>query len=218
MGCVLTWCLLVLVAAASFPFALKQFRKEGQRKDSVLNSCPTIRRTAEYHSIQCVETEEEDRQNSMATSAAVLRLMSDLKAIRQDPPMGCSASPHNEDNLFVWSATIFGPDETPWEGGVFSLRITFGEQYPEKPPRVRFTSEMYHPNVYTDGTLCMDIIQDQWSPCHNICTILTSIQSLLCDPNPASPANPEAAQLFTSDKQAYAKKIRRVAQKSTEEM
>ena len=69
--------------------------------------------------------------------------------------------------------------------------MTFGEQYPEKPPRVRFTSEVFHPNVYSDGTLCMDIIQDQWSPIHNVCTLLTSIQSLLTDPNPASPANPE---------------------------
>ncbi len=62
------------------------------------------------------------------------------------------------------------------QGGVFSLRITFSESYPEKPPRVRFTSEVYHPNVYSDGTLCMDIIQDAWSPIHNVCTLLTSIQ------------------------------------------
>ena len=73
--------------------------------------------------------------------------------------------------------------------------MTFGEQYPEKPPRIRFTSEVFHPNVYSDGTLCMDIIQDQWSPIHNVCTLLTSIQSLLTDPNPASPANPEAGAL-----------------------
>lgn len=70
----------------------------------------------------------------------------------------------SEENLFVWSATIFGPPETPWEGGVYSLRLTFNDQYPEKPPRVRFTAEMFHPNVYTDGTLCLDIIQDKWSP------------------------------------------------------
>jgi hypothetical protein len=49
--------------------------------------------------------------------------------------------------------------------------------------------------VYSDGTLCLDIIQEHWSPCHNICSILTSIQSLLTDPNCASPANPEAAQV-----------------------
>ena len=58
----------------------------------------------------------------------------------------------------------------PLQASAFSLRMTFGEQYPEKPPRVRFTSEVFHPNVYSDGTLCMDIIQDQWSPIHNVCT------------------------------------------------
>jgi ubiquitin-conjugating enzyme E2 A len=149
-------------------------------------------------------------------TAAVLRLQSDLRAIKTEPPDGCRASPHSEDNLFVWSATIFGPDETAWEGGVFSLRMTFGEQYPEKPPRVRFTSEVFHPNVYSDGTLCMDIIQDQWSPIHNVCTLLTSIQSLLTDPNPSSPANQEAAQLFTEDKSSYNRKVRRLAQKTIE--
>lgn len=101
-------------------------------------------------------------------------------------------------------------------GGVFSLRMTFGEQYPEKPPRVRFTSEVFHPNVYSDGTLCMDIIQDQWSPIHNVCTLLTSIQSLLTDPNPSSPANPEAAQLFQEDPSQYNRRVRRLAQKTIE--
>ena len=149
-------------------------------------------------------------------TAAMLRLAADLKAINQEPPSGCSASPNSDDNMFVRSATIFGPDETPWEGGVFSLRITFSENYPGKPPRVRFTSEVFHPNVYSDGTLCLDIIQDQWSPVHNICTILSSIQSLLGDPNPNSPANPEAAQLFSHDKAAYKKRVRRCAQKSIE--
>lgn len=76
----------------------------------------------------------------------------------------------------MWGATIFGPSETAWEGGIYSLRLTFTEAYPEKPPRVRFTSEMFHPNVYTDGTLCLDIIQDKWSPIYTVNTILTSIQ------------------------------------------
>lgn len=146
----------------------------------------------------------------------MLRLMSDLKAIKQEPPEGCSASPASEDNLFVWTASIFGPDETPWEGGIFSLRITFTERYPEKPPRVRFTTEMFHPNVYSDGNICLDIIQDQWSPIHNICTLLTSIQSLLTDPNCSSPANPEAAQVYQSDRPGYNKRVRRLAQKSVE--
>ncbi|KAJ7952699.1 Ubiquitin-conjugating enzyme E2 2 [Quillaja saponaria] len=150
-------------------------------------------------------------------SSAQLRLMSDLKSIINEPPEGCSASPMSDENLFVWSATIFGPDETPWEGVVFSLRLTFGDSYPEMPPRVRFTSEMFHPNGRkvlinrANGNS-----EDAWSPCHNVSTILTSVQSLLTDPNPASPANPEAAQFYQHDIQAYNKRVRCCARRSIE--
>ncbi|KAL5705580.1 hypothetical protein ACHQM5_023868 [Ranunculus cassubicifolius] len=51
-----------------------------------------------------------------------------------------------KENFYIWSATIFGPDESLWEGGMFGLRLTFGNNYPEKPHRVRFTSEIFHPN------------------------------------------------------------------------
>ena len=105
---------------------------------------------------------------------------------------------------------------TTREGGVFQLRLTFSDRYPEKPPRVRFTSEMFHPNVYTDGTLCLDIIQDAWSPCHNVASILTSIQSLLCDPNCSSPANQEAARMYSDTRKDFNRKVRRIAQKSVE--
>ena len=77
----------------------------------------------------------------MCTSSS-LRLMSDLKTMKQNPPEGVSASPLGDENLHVWGGTIFGTDDTAWEGGIFSMRMTFPEQYPDKPPRVRFTSEM----------------------------------------------------------------------------
>lgn len=68
--------------------------------------------------------------------------MSDLKSVKQEPPEGVSASPLQDENLYVWGATIVGPDDTSWEGGIYSMRLMFTEQYPDKPPRVRFTSEM----------------------------------------------------------------------------
>jgi len=109
-------------------------------------------------------------------NSAKLRLMTDLKMMKNEPPEGCSASPQTDENLFVWCATVFGPPETPWEGGIYSLRLQFNENYPEKPPRVRFTSEVFHPNVYADGNLCLDIIGEKWSPIYTVCSILTSIQ------------------------------------------
>ncbi len=62
-----------------------------------------------------------------------------------DPPEGINAVPE-ENNIMVWTAVIFGPDDTPWEGGTFSLVLEFSEDYPNKPPKVRFVSKVYHPN------------------------------------------------------------------------
>lgn len=68
--------------------------------------------------------------------------MSDFKTMKQNPPDGVSASPMSDENLYVWGGTVFGPDDTAWEGGIYSMRLTFTDQYPDKPPRIRFTSEM----------------------------------------------------------------------------
>jgi ubiquitin-conjugating enzyme E2 A len=84
------------------------------------------------------------------------------------------------------------------------------------PPRVRFLCDMFHPNVYQDGTLCLDIIQDHWNPIYNVSSLLTSIVSLLMDPNCSSPANPECARMFLNDRKAYNRRVRAVASKSVE--
>lgn len=114
----------------------------------------------------------------------------------------------------VWQAVIFGPDDTPWEGGTFKLLLEFTEDYPNKPPAVKFLSKIFHPNVYGDGKICLDILQNQWSPIYDIAAVLTSIQSLLSDPNPASPANAEASQLYERDRREYNKRVRAVVEES----
>jgi ubiquitin-protein ligase len=60
------------------------------------------------------------------------------------------------------------PDDTPWEGGTFRLKLEFCEEYPTKPPKVSFVSPMFHPNVYNDGSICLDILQNQWSPIYDV--------------------------------------------------
>ncbi|XP_071468181.1 ubiquitin-conjugating enzyme E2 B isoform X3 [Marmota flaviventris] len=76
-----------------------------------------------------------------------------------------------------WNAVIFGPEGTPFEDGTFKLVIEFSEEYPNKPPTVRFLSKMFHPNVYADGSICLDILQNRWSPTYDVSSILTSIQN-----------------------------------------
>lgn len=76
------------------------------------------------------------------------------------------------------NAVIIGPVETPFEDGTFRLVMQFEEQYPNKPPSVKFISQMFHPNVYATGELCLDILQNRWSPTYDVAAILTSIQRL----------------------------------------
>ena len=73
---------------------------------------------------------------------------------------------------------------------------------------------MFHPNIYADGAICLDILQNQWSPIYDIAAILTSIQSLLSDPNPASPANAEASQLFERDRREYNRRVKVLVEES----
>lgn len=104
--------------------------------------------------------------------------------------------------------------ETPFEDGTFKLLLTFDESYPNKPPSVKFLSRMFHPNVYASGELCLDILQNRWSPTYDVSAILTSVQSLLNDPNSASPANVEAAQLWKEDRKEYVKRVKQTVEQS----
>ena len=119
--------------------------------------------------------------------------------------------------MFVWDAIILGPAGTVWEGGIFRLLLEFSEEYPNKPPKVKFLTKMFHPNIYNDGRLCLDILNTNWSPVYDVSSILTSIQSLLSDPNPNSPANLEAATMLKNDYQGYCERIKQAVQDSLNE-
>jgi len=90
------------------------------------------------------------------STPAKRRLMRDFKRLQTDPPAGVSGAPC-QDNVLLWNAVIFGPEDTPFEDGTFKLTLQFEEAYPTKPPKVQFVSKMFHPNVYTNGNLCLDI-------------------------------------------------------------
>ena len=111
------------------------------------------------------------------------------------------------DDLMLWNAKIIGPIGTPYENGIFELILRFDTDYPNRPPSVQFITPMFHPNIYRDGKICVDILQAEWTPAQNVRTILLSIMSLLTDPNPASPANRDAAILYTSNKKEYDIKV-----------
>ena len=81
--------------------------------------------------------------------------------------------------------------------------MEFTHEYPHRAPVVKFITQIYHPNVYTDGRICLDILTNEWSPIYDIEALLTSIRSLLCDPNPNSPANGSAAEMYVSNREKF---------------
>ncbi|XP_028642179.1 ubiquitin-conjugating enzyme E2 D2-like [Grammomys surdaster] len=133
---------------------------------------------------------------------ALKRIEKELLDLAHDPPTQCSAGPVGED-LFHWQATIMGPDDSPYQGGVFFLAIHFPTDYPFKPPKITFTTRIYHPNINQKGSIYLDILRSEWSPALTVSKVLLSICSLLCDPNPDDPLVPEIAKIYRKDKKNY---------------
>ncbi|TQE11849.1 hypothetical protein C1H46_002483 [Malus baccata] len=115
----------------------------------------------------------------MAASQASLLLQKQLKDLCKNPVDGFSAGLVDENNIFEWSVTIIGPPDTLYEGGFFNAIMSFPNNYPNSPPTVKFTSDIWHPNVYTDGRVCISILHppgedpngyelasERWTPVH----------------------------------------------------
>lgn len=114
-----------------------------------------------------------------------------------------------KDNDFTnWKATIIGADDTPYKGGIFNLHIEITPQYPFKPPKVKFTTKIYHPNINSSGDICIDILKHNWSPALTLDKVLLSIQMLLQHPNPDDPLDATAASLYKNNRSEYDKKVR----------
>merc|ERR1711861_97951 len=104
--------------------------------------------------------------------------------------------------MFNWQATIMGPPDSAYEGGIFFLNINFPSDYPFKPPKVTFTTKIYHCNVNSNGSICLDILQSQWSPALTVSKVLLSVCSLLTDPNlGSSKLKPARARALPSNTQ-----------------
>ena len=138
---------------------------------------------------------------------ALRRINKELADIGKDPPANCSAGPVGDD-LFHWQATIMGPDDSPYAGGVYFLDIHFPADYPFKPPKIHFTTKIYHCNINSNGGICLDILKDQWSPALTLSKVLLSVCSLLTDPNPDDPLDKAIADLYINDREEYKKQAR----------
>ncbi|XWW95892.1 hypothetical protein V2A60_003860 [Cordyceps javanica] len=148
------------------------------------------------------------------------RLQEERKQWRRDHPFGFYARPMRTKegilDLKNWECGVPGKEKTIWEGGMFKLTMAFPEEYPTKPPKCKFVPPLFHPNVYPSGTVCLSILNEEeaWKPAITVKQIMMGIQDLLNDPNPESPAQAEAYNLFKRDRVEYEKRVRRVVREN----
>ncbi|CAI8016939.1 SUMO-conjugating enzyme UBC9 [Geodia barretti] len=173
---------------------------------------------------------------------SVCRLNEERKAWRKDHPFGFVAKPvKNPDgtlNLMNWECAIPGKKSTPWEGGLYQIRMIFKDDYPTSPPKCKFEPPLFHPNVYPSGTVCLSLLDENkdWRPAVTIkqagnhtshltqlqleliqicgtcvLVILLGVQDLLNDPNIKDPAQAEAYTIYCQDRSTYEKRVREQA-------
>jgi ubiquitin-conjugating enzyme E2 D/E len=136
--------------------------------------------------------------------AFVRRLTQNYLEIQKNPPPLCYAEPEDPNkDMMHWIGWIEGPEDSPYAGGKFHLTLTFPSDYPFKPPTIKFLTPIYHPNISTEGEICLDILHSQWSPALTIRSLLISLCSLLTDPNSEHGMNNDALQLYRIDIDTY---------------
>ncbi|XP_020330183.1 ubiquitin-conjugating enzyme E2 G2 isoform X1 [Oncorhynchus kisutch] len=188
---------------------------------------------------------------------ALKRLMAEYKQLTLNPPEGIVAGPANEENFFEWEALIIsfprmktpwdvtlknvliytyfngfgllsrGPEDTCFEGGVFPALLSFPSDYPLSPPKMRFTCDMFHPNIYPDGRVCISILHapgddpmgyessaERWSPVQSVEKILLSVVSMLAEPNDESGANVDASKMWREDRDQFYSLAQQIVRKS----
>ncbi len=109
------------------------------------------------------------------------------------------------DDLTNFTVFLRGPRDSPYSGGKFRLRVKIKSNYPFVAPNVTFETKIYHPNISDAGSICVDILKDQWSPVFSLENIFVSISSLLNNPNPDDPLVGEIAAEYKSNKKLFNK-------------
>jgi len=156
-------------------------------------------------------------------SSAQKLLMNQFRSMKEDPVWGIDVEYFDESNVLEWKVFLEGPVGTPYEGGTFQLKLVFPKDYPYSPPSLTFLSKFWHPNVYSDGKVCISILhppvndemsgerpEERWLPTQSPETILLSVQSMLNEPNFSSPANVDASVMWKKNPKEFRNTVKKL--------
>jgi ubiquitin-conjugating enzyme (huntingtin interacting protein 2) len=109
-----------------------------------------------------------------------------------------------DESFFHLLGAFVGPPDTPYEGGTYEVDIVIPPSYPFSPPKMKFLTKLYHPNVSSaSGAICLDILKDAWSPVLTLKSTMISLQSLLCSPEPSDPQDAEVAKHYMTSREGF---------------
>lgn len=132
------------------------------------------------------------------------RVQKEIRNILKDVASGVTVELKDASSLKHMIGSLMGPKDTPYEGGIFFVDIELDDQYPFVPPKMKFITKVWHPNISSaSGAICLDILKDQWSPALTIKTALLSLQALLSTPEPNDPQDAVVAKQYLTDKKAF---------------
>ncbi|EHY66398.1 ubiquitin-conjugating enzyme E2 D [Nematocida ausubeli] len=142
---------------------------------------------------------------------SIKRIMKELRDIHESEKNNLEGNgehvvrigPVDEADMYTWRGRITPPVGSDYHGGVFYLDIKFPTDYPFKPPRIKFLTRIFHPNINTNGTICLDILNEKWSPALTISKVMMSICSWLDEPNPDDPLMPNIASMYKTERTKY---------------
>ncbi|OWZ78353.1 ubiquitin-conjugating enzyme E2 D/E [Cryptococcus neoformans Bt85] len=140
------------------------------------------------------------------SSTSVRRIQKELATLMSSPPVNITVVP-DEANLQIWKARIAGPPGTPYAKGTFTVSVEFTKEYPFKPPVIKFETRTYHPNIDSDGNICIGLLKtEQWKPATKMDYVLREIYNLLAEPNPDDPLVTSIAEQYRTDRKTFDKR------------
>jgi len=139
------------------------------------------------------------------SNIAIQRIQRELKDIHNEDQNNKSMKiEQNGDSLNDLKGQIIGPPGTPYQGGTFFLSIRIPETYPFNPPKVKFETKIWHPNISSvTGAICLDILKENWAAALTLRTVLLSLQALLSAAEPDDPQDAVVAKQYKENQRAF---------------
>ncbi|KAK8712152.1 hypothetical protein V6N13_147399 [Hibiscus sabdariffa] len=137
----------------------------------------------------------------------IKQLAKELKSLDESPPEGIKVGV-NDDDFSIIYADIEGPAGTPYENGVFRMKLLLSHDFPHSPPKGYFLTKIFHPNIATNGEICVNTLKKDWNPSLGLRHILIVVRCLLIEPFPESALNEQAGKMLLENYDEYARHAR----------